>query len=250
MLQRWFLLLGVFLIICFPVYGFQIDFLKDTFDSLGFGRTRSLTITNKGADILAVELEIVPREIDIEGQETTGASSPDFDIYPAQLLINPGEDANVNLVWKGTQSLSQELAYRVVTKEIPFHGASEFKSGPIQLVVGRQFMHAAYVAPPAVAPKIGLQSLTVSENGTARDLVVVVENTGTAHKIVSGFSVMITDLVATGGTARPIEKEIEINAAQFSQKINLLPGGRRRFVVPWPENLPKMALKGRLVNVQ
>jgi fimbrial chaperone protein len=238
-----------FLIISFPVYGFHIDFPKDTFEVTGSGRSRSMIVTNVGNNLLAVEVSVVPREIDSEGNDVLGEPSSDFEVYPSQILINPGEDANVSLVWKGVTVPSRELAYRVVSKEIPFHSASEFKSGPVQLLVGRRFLHAAYVTPPRVSANLRLQSLAVSANAELAEMVIVLENSGSAHQIVSGFTIVATHRVDERGNAYPLARPVEIRDPKFSAKVNLLAGGIRRIVIPWPTNLPKQPLKGTLTNV-
>ena len=234
----------------FPVYGFQVDFLKYNFDTAGSGGTRSLIVTNKETNLLAVEISVATRDIDVDGNETLGEPSKDFDIYPAQLLINPGEDANVILVWKGAVNPSHELAYRVISSEIPFHDSSSFKAGPIQLLVGRRFLHAAYVTPPNVKPNIRIQSLTSSENAGVLSLVVMVENAGAAHKIVSKFAVRVTHSVSAGKSV-PLARPLEIRDPSFSKRFNLLPGGAMRFVVPWPISLPLGAVfQGEILDVR
>lgn len=244
-----FFVLG-FMLLRLPIYGFQVDFVKYNFDTEGSGMTRSLIVMNKGQDLLAVEISIATRDIDMDGHETLGAPSTDFDIYPTQLLINPGEDANVTLVWKGTGKPDRELAYRVISNEIPFHDDSSFKAGPIQLLVGRRFLHAAYVTPPNVKPNIRIQSLTPSENEGVASLVVMIENVGTAHKVFSGFAVKVTHRVS-GGKLLPLERPIELRDPSFSKKFNLLPGGVLRFVVPWPDSLPSGAVfQGEILDVR
>lgn len=244
-----FFVLG-FVFFGLPIYGFQVDFPKDTFDVDGSGMTRSLLVMNKGRDLLAVEISIATRDIAVDGQETLGEPSMDFDIYPTQLLINPGEDANVTLVWKGAMKVDRELAYRVTTKEIPFNDSTIFKTGSVQLLVGRRFLHAAYVTPPNVKPNIRIQSLIPSENEGVASLVVMIENVGTAHKIVSGFAVNVTHRVI-GGKLVPLARSIEIRDPSFSKKFNLLPGGALRFVVPWPDSLsPGAVLHGEILDVR
>lgn len=231
-------------------YGFQVDLRKENFDTEGSGKTRSLIVMNKGTNLLAVEIAMVTRHIDVDGQETLGGPNIDFDIYPSQLLVNPGEDAHVTLVWNGTVKPDRELAYRLITKEIPFHDDASFKVGSIELLVGRRFLNAAYVTPPNVKPNIRLQSLTASENKGVSSLVVVIENVGTAHKIVSGFAVNATHRVS-GGKGVPLARPIEIRDPSFSKNINILPGGAMRFVIPWPADLPEeKGFQGEILDVR
>ena len=248
-MSKYFLMLCGLFAIGIPVYGFQPDFPKNTFDITGSGKTRSLLITNKDPNILAVEISIVPREIDSDGQEFLGDPSPDFDVYPPQVLINPGEDAYVTLVWKGEKALSSEQAYRVVSNEVPFQDGSKFQSGKIQLVIGRRFLHAAYVKPPKVKPDIRLSALTVSANATTTNLVVTLENRGKAHQIVSDFGVSITNYVDDGRVI-PLDKPVLLKDPAFRKRVNLLVGGRREYVIPWPAGLPKKELRGVVTDVR
>lgn len=247
---RGFLLLISFLFLSFPIYGFQIDFPKSTFSLGGSGRTRSLLVTNKGTDLLAVEIAVLPREIDMNGEEILGSPSPDFDIYPTQLLIGPGEDANVSLVWKGTSMPSKEVAYRVESKEIPFNDSSKFQSGMVDLLVGRRFLHSAYVTPSGVKSDVRVKSLEPSGNTDLRELVVIIENGGGLHKVISGFYIKVTASIDEKGHVTPLRNEVVVNHPQFEQKINLLSGGSRRWAIPWPENLPKTRLVGTFFHVE
>jgi fimbrial chaperone protein len=232
-----------------PILGFQVDFPKATFDVFGQGKTRSLIVMNKGENLLAVEIAMARRTIDSDGNESLGEPSSDFDIYPTQLLINPGEDANVTLVWKGTTVPNYELAYRIESKEIPFNDASQVKIGSVQFLVGRRYLTAAYVTPPGAKPNVRLHSLVPSTNGTQKELVVTVENVGTAHKIVANFSVNVTHRV-DGGRDIPLSVPVTLTDPQFRQKFNILVDGKRAFTIPWPATLPFGSLKGVLSHVE
>lgn len=229
---------------------FQVDLPKPVFDLSSPGNKRSLLVLNKGQDILAVEVGVLSRAIDLDGNEPESAPSLDFDVYPSQLLINPGEEASVTLLWKGTSVVpTQEVAYRIETKEIPFNDSSQVKVGAVQLLVGRRYLTAAYVTPPGAKPNLRLYSLVPSGNEGQRELVVTLENAGTAHQIVSNFAVTVTHRVE-GGRDLPLSSPVVITDPVFRQKVNILPDGKRRFVIPWPSNLPLASLKGSLTNVE
>ena len=231
------------------VLAFQVDVPKDTFNPAErSGRTRTVLITNKNQDLIAVELAILSRNIDLDGNEPEGGASSDFDVYPSQLLINPGEEAYVTLIWKGDMP-KKELAYRIESKDIPFNDSSQVKMGLVKLLVGRRYLNAAYVTPPGAKPNIQLFSMVPSANGDQKELVVTLENTGTAHKVVSNFAVNVTHRVE-GGREVVLSQPVVLTDPKFRQKVNILPDGKRRFIMAWPENLPLAPLKGALINVE
>jgi fimbrial chaperone protein len=231
-------------------YGFQVEFPNDTFDVVGSGKTRSVIIENVNQDVIALDISVAPRSIDIDGNETLGLSSPDFDIYPAQLLINPGEDAIVTIVWKGDVPKS-ERAFRVVSRQIPFNDASMYKNGPIEIEMARRFLHAAYVAPPGVTPNIVLASITPSQNAIKKELVLTIQNIGFAHKILSRGRLRITHYSDENGRSIALNSPLDIPLFKDNKRINLLAGGSYRFIADWPENLPSTnVLKGVLREFQ
>lgn len=226
------------------VYGFQVEFPQDTFGVIGSEKTRSLIIENVSQDVIALDVEVLLRSIDIDGNETLDANSPDFDIYPSQLLINPGDDAVVTIVWKGEIPKS-ERAFRIVTRQIPFSDSSMYKNGPIEIEMARRFLHAAYVSPPGVTPNIVLESVVSSQNAIKKDLVVTIKNVGEAHKIISTGRLKLTQYSDETGKPVVLKQPIDVPLFKDKRRINLLVDGSYRFICDWPEKLPSSnGLKG------
>lgn len=232
------------------VFGFQVSFPVGVFDVQGSGKTRSLVIENKNPDLLAVEISVVSRSINDYGVESQGEIATDFDVYPSQLLINPGEDAVVSIVWNGKPPTT-ERAYRVVTKEIPFNDDRAYKSGPIQVQIGRQYLHAAYVAPPGVRSKIVLESVRVSRNSTTAEMVIVLKNAGTAHQIVSNAELKVVGILSDEDKKIMLKSPINFSLIDSRGRFNLLAGNRYEIVVPWPSGLAlSQSIEGELINVR
>ncbi len=248
--RRWFVLLicsGV-LFFAFPVYGFQLEFPKDTFGLEGSAKTLHAILSNKEDSIQAVEIAMKTRTLDMYGNETL-EDTDDFDIYPSQVLVAPGEDADVVIVWKGAAP-DRELTYRLEAKEVPFQASSEFRTGAIQLTVGRRYLYAAYVTPPGVRPSIRLDSMRRETNDKGADeLVVVLTNAGTAHQILKRFDISIEKILNDSQASLLVSPQT-VSDPIFQSRFNIFPGGVREFRIPWPENLPKGTPYGVVSNVK
>lgn len=84
-------------------------------------------LENTGKFPIAIELVAQERLLDLDGNLNSAAlkNSEDFTIYPAQILLYPGNKAKSQVVLKGKEKITKDKAYLLYAKEVPFNFPTE-----------------------------------------------------------------------------------------------------------------------------
>jgi fimbrial chaperone protein len=208
---------------------------------VGGGSTSAFLIRNTTQELLALEISFLARQIDLDGNESTAPAEDDFLVYPPQILLRPGESQTVRITWVGDPQPSQSLAYWMLTAQVPIDLSQENQSAlppaqpveGIRVVLSPLFNHqgAIYIVPPGASPKVVLQDVSYQkgENGQEQ-LVIMLENLGTAHQLLRNFQITVN---SEGASITLTEEDLKGLSGR-----NILPGNKRRFVLPWPKELP------------
>jgi fimbrial chaperone protein len=219
-----------------------------SFDPSGPGATRAFEVTNDGDTSIPVELSIVPRAVDENGGEVF-EKSPDIDkifsVFPPQLLLKSKEKRTVRVTWTGDGAPPRELAYRLLAEQLPVETEKKAgaKSGALIHVLLR-YAGAIYVTPKDARAKVEVRSVALTPAAaqasakTPRQLELVLENTGTAHLVLDRFSLVLgprSPSIPEGAPGN--ELSLGPDALPKLAGQNLLPGGRRRFLLPLPKEL-------------
>ena len=112
----------------------------------GPGARQSFRIENPSDVPIAIELKMFSRSMSPNGQDILVEAEDDFIIYPAQAIVMPGRTQAIRVQWIGKTSLKQELAYRMITEQLPVSFDEEqADGGRIKLLV--RFLASVYVVP-------------------------------------------------------------------------------------------------------
>jgi fimbrial chaperone protein len=205
---------------------FQLVPITQEFEPIGRNANKTFRLENPDAREATVSIKVTSRKMDIDGRETS-EESDDFIVFPTEAIVPPGGVQIVRVQYVGPTNLAEEVPYRIIAEGTPVNSVPGQAS---QILIAVRYAGTLYVTPAGAKPEITLESAEPAQGSAAHQLEVVVHNTGTAHGL-------IVDPVLTlvkGG----VKREISGDALRAMAGENVLPGARRRFLVPWPADLP------------
>lgn len=203
----------------------------------GGGATQSFIVTSTGDEPVAVQLDVVTRAMSPDGSELNEKSSDDFIIYPPQMIVPPGTKQAVRVTWIGDPNPSKELAYRLVAEQLPINlsqvtSVDKQTGATVNVTVTLRYLSSVYITPPNASPKVVVESATHEKSDNGEDsLVVVLDNQGTARRILDGVSLNVSS--ANGQTVTLKQEQLKGLLGE-----NILAETKRRFILPWPKELP------------
>ncbi len=218
------------------------------FTPSGEGATQSFQVISTGDAPVAVELHMTGREVSVDGIETQPDAENDFLVYPSQLLLQPGEAQTVRVTWLGDPSPDHELAYRIISEQLPIDMPQANVPTPTALTVDIKaifrYVGSVYILPPDAKPSVTLTSVTHQNAGGQDQLVLDFKNQGTAHQILKGLTLTIAPTGADGQPQSQGTIHLTSNQLEGVEGENILAGQERRFVIPYPAGLPIGPLTG------
>lgn len=218
-----------------PAYAFKLVPITMDFEPSGQRASQSFRIENETDQTAAVQVSMLTREMDLHGKEVNSPADDDFIVYPTQILLKPKQTQVVRVKWVGNARPEKELAYRILAEQLPVDLDKE-KAGGLQIKVVVRYLGTIYIAPKGVRPDLVVASAqSIIEPDGARKLEIIFQNRGKAHALLSEprLQVKAGDKTILLGT-----DELKGLAGQ-----NILAGNKRRFLLPWPADLPHLPLQ-------
>jgi fimbrial chaperone protein len=218
-----------------PAMAFKLLPISRTFKPVGREATQSYQVVNDKQERLAVEVSMVKRQMDLLGKETYQPAEDDFLIYPAQILLEPGETQTVRVTWLGDPAPKQELAYRLVAEQLPVNLSKPQQNrtqpiGQIKLLI--RYLGSVYIRPENIKPHVVLKAVSPQPApGESQQLSLIVDNQGTAHAILKNVKLNL-NVTGSAITLRSEQLQAMNNAV-------ILAGNQRQFTLPWPQDLPR-----------
>jgi len=79
-------------------------------------------VSHTGGAPIAVELTVLKRILDLEGNiiQDSLLPSSDFTVYPSQILLYPGNKVKAQVVLKSKEKITADKAYILDAREVPF----------------------------------------------------------------------------------------------------------------------------------
>ena len=219
------------MVVATPTLAFKLTPIEAEF---GPGRlsVQTFKVENSGALPVAVELSMHSRGMSITGEDILVPTPDAFEVFPDQIVLQPGKTQSVRVQWSGSSVPANEIAYRLMAEQLPIDMGTEGanRSG-LRLLV--KYLAALYVRP--AAPEARLSATITSENRKGQKVAVVkVNNAGNAHAVLQASMVE----VSVGGKAvtySPQQREAVHGK-------NVLAGVQRELVLPWSAGLDSGAL--------
>lgn len=209
----------------------------------GPGSSSNGVIKNTHAEPIAIELQVFKRVQNPDGTEELTPETQDFIVTPPQMVIQPGESQAFRVQWVGDQNPSQELAYRLVSDQLPIKFRQESRND-FTADVGMKYRYegALYVQPRGTRPNAHLDSARVvgDDSDGGRWLELTIASTGTRRAILDRPRLTLT----AGGSTIDLEGE---EVGELSG-LNILPGSSRTIRIPVPNGLPAGDVSGKLTT--
>lgn len=235
------ILLLLFLSPC--AQAFQLSPLTAVLKPSGSGASQTFELENKSEKPIPIEVSVLNRTQDMDGKDvpdTSSSAEEKFVIYPPQFILEPKSVRSVKLTWIGSASITSEQAFRVNFQElaVPLEKEPQATKPQAKINLLLEYSASVYIAPPNASPKLTLVSAGPSASDPSK-LEMLVENQGTGHLVIKGFS---ASLQAGNRTVKVSER----NYAGGFEK-NFLASAKLRILVPWPQDLPKGPISGEFV---
>lgn len=194
----------------------------------GADANRTFFVTNTDNAVAAVEISVKTREHGLRGEETNKPADDEFVIFPSQVILQPGEEKVITMIYVGDTTLTTEKAYRVVIEQLPINVYSkQQKDGSTNTIaVITKISKSIYVTPAGAKPELAMTKVELLDDG---NVGVVVKNTGTAHRLIEKGTVTFLD--ASGNRMQNVELTVEA----LGNGRNILAGEERQLIISKPE---------------
>ncbi|MBC8123564.1 MAG: molecular chaperone [Gemmatimonadaceae bacterium] len=216
--------------------------MSATFEPAGNRSTQTFEVESMGDQPVAVQLHLVSRQVALDGTETNPDAEDDFLIYPPQILLRPGQSQTVRVSWVGDANPKQELAYRLITEQVPIDLEQQtVQTNGISVKINTVFRYVGslFITPRGAAPQLSIGAATHHQSKERTDqLAVTVENRGTAHQLLKALKLTVTAIDQSGRRLPNATVQLSEEQLQAIRGENLLAGHSRLFFIPWPEQLP------------
>lgn len=242
MRKRLAALLALAALICSPTAtAYDLRPIVVQLSPTGAGSGQTLVITNSHEVPIAIEVRAYRRQQMPNGEDTLTPEDEDLLIYPPQMVIPPQTSQSFKVQWVGDPAPTRELAYRIVTEQLPIQFTQEIDaSRSADLTVRYRYEAALYVVPSNAEPSARLTSIArVTGEDGSEQLELRIASEGTMRAILETPRVTIRDasgesFVLSGEQIQPLDG------------LNVLPGVERIVRVPAPPGLPAGPLTGEL----
>jgi len=202
----WRLFIGASLGLCFSVQAMTFSPIEMDFSPTGRGATRIFRLENNTSEPTAVEMTIKSRAMAINGDDVLGDAEDQFNIYPPQLVLQPGQFQSVRVQYVGSATLDNERAFRLVAEQLPVDlGEAPQDGGRMRLLV--KYIASVYVVPRNVRALLSVSEAQIVSEGAQRWLQVKVQNDGGTRKILKNAKLIIGPLSLSGDALLGMEGE-------------------------------------------
>ena len=185
---RSFLLLiaTIFALCSVPASAYDLQPIVIQLTPGGAGSSQNMTITNTHQVPIAIEVKAFKRNQRPDGSDELILDEEDLIIFPPQMVIPAGQSQTFRVQWVGESAPERELAYRIVTTQLPINfDVPEVDGRSADLAVNYRYEAALYIMPPGVEPLAELLSArtVVAEDGT-RQIELEIASIGSMRAII------------------------------------------------------------------
>lgn len=202
----------------------------------GEGSVATFRVTNDGTSRIAIRFRLMSRDLALDGSETNSPADSLFAVYPARVLVEPGNSAAVKIQWRGKETIKSERCFRFVAEEVPVDAGKYGASG---LRVLFRYIASVYVGTGDLAPSLSVFVRPAVNSAGVKGFSIEVSNNGTRHVVVNGLSVEFA--FESGESLSFLPAELgNLNGA------NYLPGSSIRSFIPSDKQSPQGKYEARL----
>ncbi|WP_374408437.1 molecular chaperone [Pelagerythrobacter sp.] len=215
-----------------PALAYNLQPIVVQLSPAGAGSSQMLTLTNTHEVPIAIEVKAYRREQQPDGTDRLVPEEEDLIIYPPQMVIPAQQSQTFKVQWVGEPNPERELAYRIVTEQLPIKFESQEVDGrKADLTMRYRYEAALYIMPNGATPLAELVSATsvAAEDGT-RMLELHIASKGTMRAILDDPTLVLSPasgapITLSGDDTKPLVG------------LNILPGVERVVRIPAPSGI-------------
>lgn len=214
-----------------PARTLSLEPLTHVFTTTAAGRIHTYRVTNTQEREIAVQLRVTTRDHDAQGREFREDASNQWLVFPARMVLAPGQTQAVRVQFNGSGGVDRERAFRIIAEQLPVDISGGERQSGINVLF--RYEGSAYVRQGRFAPDIILVDADRHyQDGSFQGILVRFENRGTTHGILSDMSIRLRLTTADGSVLEEIFQgdDLPILAGR-----NLLAGRILEQVLPLPE---------------
>jgi hypothetical protein len=193
---------------------------------------------------IPVEFSIYPRFIDLDGKVSydTAKLSPEFVIYPAQVILYPGDVQKVQIQWISDKPITKEVIFGLIALQVPVNlegNNQEFKNTQGGVTILTRYEGIIVVKPKITRSEVVVDSVYPKPDTAGKtNLVMHLKNIGTGMQLTKSMRLTIAPLDSKGRIV--LLKKITFNPilSASATKHALFAGQVRRYTISWPEEIP------------
>ena len=221
-------------LLCGPAAALTFTPIEMDFSPSGRGATQTFRLANNDAEPAAVEITMKSRTMARNGDDVLGDADEQFTIFPAQIVLQPGQVQSVRVQYTGEAAIEQEKAFRLIAEQLPVDvGQAQQNGGRMRLLV--KYVASVYVMPRNTKPLLTITETKIVQEAGQRWLQVTVDNSGSGHKILKNAQLVVGAVNLKGDALLGMEGE------------NLLAQTTRTFRIKAPAELTEVSAPARLV---
>jgi fimbrial chaperone protein len=199
-------------------YAVTLTPIEMDFTPSGRGSTQIFRLENTTAEPAAVEISMKSRTMTLSGEDELVDADEQFNVFPSQVVLQPGQVQSVRVQYTGPAGLDKEQAFRLIAEQLPVDvGQAPANGGRMRLLV--KYVASVYVMPPNLKAILAVQKTQVIDG---KWLAITVQNQGKTRRILKDLTVDIGSVTLSGEALKGMAGE------------NILAGATREFRVTLP----------------
>jgi fimbrial chaperone protein len=213
--------LGLILVVAsasFVTHAISFTPIEMDFAPTGRGSTQIFRLENTTPEPVAVEISMKSRLMKLNGEDDLQDAEDQFNVFPSQVVMQPGQVQSVRVQYIGPAALDRERAFRLIAEQLPIDvGQAPSNGGRMRLLV--KYVASVYVLPSNLKAILSVTKLEVVDG---KWLAITMQNQGKTRKILKNISLDIGSVGLSSLDLKGLEGE------------NILANTIREFRVPMP----------------
>lgn len=209
---------------CPLAYGMAFTPIENQFSPSGRSATQIFLLENNTSESIAVELYAKKRAMAENGDDQLTDAEDQFNIFPAQVVLEPGKSQSVRVQYVGSSEITSEQAFRLVAEQLPIDiGQAPSDGGHVRLLA--KYIASIYVTPENVKPILTVLEAKIVNDAGRKWLEVKIQNDGSKHKVLKNAKLTFGNQSFSSDSIKGIDSE------------NILAKTARLFRISAPEAL-------------
>jgi len=213
--------LGLILVVAsasFVTHAISFTPIEMDFAPTGRGSTQIFRLENTTPEPVAVEISMKSRLMKLNGEDDLQDAEDQFNVFPSQVVMQPGQVQSVRVQYIGPAALDRERAFRLIAEQLPIDvGQAPSNGGRMRLLV--KYVASVYVLPSNLKAILSVTKLEVVDG---KWLAITMQNQGKTRKILKNITLDIGSVGLSSLDLKGLEGE------------NILANTIREFRVPMP----------------